>query len=78
MYQSIKKINKTNKITIEQLYNIGKEDMGSTLAGHESVDCSNKVLNIKINQDNITRLSNCYKNEVNNVLSCQKTNDHTK
>lgn len=53
MYQSIKTINKTNKITIEQLYNIGKEDMGSTLAGHESVDCSNKVLNIKINQDNI-------------------------
>ncbi len=33
---------------------------------------------LKINQDNITRLSNCYKNEVNNVLSYQKTNDHTK
>lgn len=49
MYQSIKKINKTNKITIEQLYNLGEEDMGSTLAGHESVDCKYNVLNIKQN-----------------------------
>lgn len=47
--ESIKKINKTNKITIEQLYNLGEEDMGSTLAGHESVDCKYNVLNIKQN-----------------------------
>ena len=53
MYQSIKKISKTNKITIEQLYNLGKNDMGSTLSGHESVDCVNKVLNVKKNQDNL-------------------------
>lgn len=49
MYQSIKKIEKTNKVTIEQLYNLGNEDMGTTLAGHESVDCKYGVLNIKQN-----------------------------
>lgn len=53
MYQSIKKISKTNKITIEQLYNLGKNDMGFTLSGHESVDCVNKVLNVKKHQDNL-------------------------
>lgn len=52
MYQKIKKISKTNKITVEQLYNLGKNDMGSTLSGHESVDCQYKVLNVKINKDN--------------------------
>ena len=46
---SIKNIQKTNKITIEQLYSLGKEDMGTTLAGHESVDCKYGVLNIKQN-----------------------------
>lgn len=49
MYQNIKKIEKTNKITIEQLYNLGTQDMGSTLAGHESVNCDYDVLNIKQN-----------------------------
>lgn len=49
MYQNIKKISKTNKITIEQLYNFGTQDMGSTLAGHESVNCDYDVLNIKQN-----------------------------
>ena len=49
MYQNIKKISKTNKITIEQLYNLGTQDMGSTLAGHESVNCDYDVLNIKQN-----------------------------
>ena len=49
MYQKIKKIEKTNKITIEQLYNLGTQDMGSTLAGHESVNCDYDVLNIKQN-----------------------------
>lgn len=49
MYQKIKKIEKTNKITIEQLYNLGAQDMGSTLTGHESVNCDYDVLNIKQN-----------------------------
>ena len=47
--ENIKKIEKTNKITIEQLYNLGTQDMGSTLAGHESVNCDYDVLNIKQN-----------------------------
>lgn len=47
--ETIKGINKTNKITIEQLYNLGTQDMGSTLAGHESVNCDYDVLNIKQN-----------------------------
>ena len=47
--ENIKKISKTNKITIEQLYNLGTQDMGSTLAGHESVNCDYDVLNIKQN-----------------------------
>lgn len=51
MYQEILKIEKTNKVTIEQLYNLGRNDMGSTLAGHESVDCKYNVLNIKQNGD---------------------------
>ena len=51
MYQEITKIEKTNKVTIEQLYNLGKNDKGSTLAGHESVDCKYNVLNIKQNGD---------------------------
>ena len=51
MYQEILKIEKTNKVTIEQLYNLGRNDMGSTLAGHESVDCKYDVLNIKQNGD---------------------------
>ena len=55
MYQEITKIEKTNKVTIEQLYNLGKNDMGSTLAGHESVDCQYDVLNIKQNDDKFER-----------------------
>lgn len=51
MYQTINNIEKTNKLTIEQLYNLGQNDMGSTLAGHESVDCKYDVLNIKQNGD---------------------------
>lgn len=46
MYQTIKKIEKTNKVTIEQLYELGKEDMGSTLSGHESVSCDFDVINV--------------------------------
>lgn len=55
MYQEIIKIEKTNKVTIEQLYNLGKNDKGSTLAGHESVDCQYGVLNIKQNADRFER-----------------------
>ena len=55
MYQEITKIEKTNKVTIEQLYNLGKNDKGSTLAGHESVDCQYNVLNIKQNYDKFER-----------------------
>ena len=55
MYQEITKIEKTNKVTIEQLYNLGKNDKGSTLAGHESVDCQYDVLNIKQNGDRFER-----------------------
>ena len=55
MYQEITKIEKTNKVTIEQLYNLGKKDKGSTLAGHESVDCRYDVLNIKQNSDRFER-----------------------
>ena len=55
MYQEITKIEKTNKVTIEQLYNLGKNDKGSTLAGHESVDCQYNVLNIKQNTDGFER-----------------------
>ena len=55
MYQEILKIEKTNKVTIEQLYNLGRNDMGSTLAGHESVDCKYDVLNIKQNGDAFER-----------------------
>ena len=55
MYQPIKNIEKTNKVTIEQLYNLGKKDKGSTLAGHESVDCRYDVLNIKQNSDRFER-----------------------
>ena len=55
MYQEIIKIEKTNKVTIEQLYNLGKNNMGSTLAGHESVDCKYDVLNIKQNTDRFER-----------------------
>ena len=51
MYQKINKIKKTNKLTIEQLYNLGKNDMGSTMSGHESVDCACDVLNIRKNGD---------------------------
>lgn len=46
MYQQIKKIERTNKVTIEQLYSLGSDDMGSTLSGHESVSCNYKILNI--------------------------------
>ena len=46
MYQKIKKITKTNKITIEQLYALGRQNMGSTPNGHESVDCPFGILNI--------------------------------
>lgn len=46
MYQQIKKIKRTNKVTIEQLYSLGGDDMGSTLSGHESVSCNYKILNI--------------------------------
>ena len=46
MYQQITEINKTNKITIEDLYNKGLNDMGSTLSGHESVDCKTDILNM--------------------------------
>lgn len=46
MYQQIKKIERTNKVTIEQLYSLGRDDMGSTLSGHESVSCNYKILNI--------------------------------
>lgn len=42
----IDKVTRTNKITIEQLYNLGKNDKGSTLSGHESVNCDYKVLNV--------------------------------
>ena len=55
MYHEITKIEKTNKVTIEQLYNLGKSDKGSTLAGHESVDCQYDVLNIKQNVDRFER-----------------------
>ena len=55
MYQAIHDIEKTNKLTIEQLYNLGQNDMGSTLAGHESVDCKYGVLNIKQNGDAFER-----------------------
>ena len=55
MYHEITKIEKTNKVTIEQLYNLGKNDMGSTLAGHESVDCQYDVLNIKQNDNKFER-----------------------
>ena len=55
MYQEINKIEKTNKVTIEQLYNLGKNDKGSTLTGHESVDCQYDVLNIKQNGDRFER-----------------------
>lgn len=44
--KSIKRITRTNKITIEQLYNLGKIDKGSTLSGHESVNCDYKILNV--------------------------------
>ena len=46
MYQSIKKIKKTNNVTIEQLYNLGTIDMGSTVSGHTSVNCAYKILNV--------------------------------
>ena len=55
MYKEINNIKKTNKVTIEQLYNLGQNDMGSTLAGHESVDCNYDVLNIKQNGDKFER-----------------------
>ena len=55
MYHEVTKIEKTNKVTIEQLYNLGKNDKGSTLAGHESVDCQYDVLNIKQNADRFER-----------------------
>jgi len=32
-------------MTIEDLYNIGKSDMGTTVSGHESVSCQHNVLN---------------------------------
>ena len=51
----VNNIEKTNKLTIEQLYNLGQNDMGSTLAGHESVDCKYDVLNIKQNSDTFER-----------------------
>lgn len=54
MFQEIKKINKTNKVTVEQLYNLGENDKGNTLAGHESVDCRYGVLNIKQNDISYT------------------------
>lgn len=46
MFKRIDKIDKTKKITIEELYNIGSIDMGSTLSGHESVNCDFNILNI--------------------------------
>ena len=49
MYQTIKRITRTNKITIEQLYDLGKIDKGSTLSGHESVNCDYKILNVDNN-----------------------------
>lgn len=45
-YQKINKINYKNTISIEDLYNLGHIDMGSTLNGHESVGCDFKVLNV--------------------------------
>ncbi|MCM1218920.1 MAG: hypothetical protein NC548_30940 [Lachnospiraceae bacterium] len=51
MYQGIIKIEKTKNISIEDLYSLGKNDMGSTLTGHESVDCDYNVLNVLRNND---------------------------
>lgn len=47
--ETIKRITRTNKITIEQLYDLGKIDKGSTLSGHESVNCDYKILNVDNN-----------------------------
>lgn len=51
MYKEIRKIEKKNSVTVEQLYGLGKTDMGSTLAGHESVDCSHGIMNISTDGD---------------------------
>ena len=34
--------------------------------------------NFKVNANNIEKLSDCYKKEVNDVLEVQKENNHTK
>ena len=34
--------------------------------------------NFKVNANNIEKLSNCYKKEVNDVLEVQKENNHIK
>lgn len=46
MYKEIKKIERKNNVTVEQLYGLGRTDMGSTLAGHESVGCNYSVMNV--------------------------------
>lgn len=51
MYKEIRKIEKKNSVTVEQLYGLGKTYMGSTLAGHESVDCSHGIMNISTDGD---------------------------
>lgn len=51
MYKEIRKIEKKNSVTVEQLYGLGKTDMGSTLAGHESVDCSHGIMNVNTDGD---------------------------
>lgn len=40
------KLEYTNKLTLEELYGLGKQSMGNTLAGHESVSCDYKLLNV--------------------------------
>ena len=51
MYKEIRKIEKKNSVTVEQLYALGKTDMGSTLTGHESVNCSHGIMNVNADGD---------------------------
>ena len=90
MYQTINNIERTNKLTIEQLYNLGQNDMGSTLSGHESVDCKYDILNIKQNGDVFERYYANVKRVIRHKVSKEKwvledefgnevtvTNDHS-
>lgn len=90
MFKRIDKIDKTKKITIEELYNMGSIDMGSTLSGHESVNCDFNILNMCQDENNIKKYFAHVKRVIRHKVSKSKwkledefgnivyiTNDHS-